>query len=484
MIATARTERTTPALRPSESEARDVVVVGAGIAGLTAAWRLRHRDVLVLERSDRVGGRMRSEPHGDYWLNFGAHLFPAPGSLVDSIARELELETVPVWGSMMGLAVRDAKLTSGPVESYPFRLPLSIRERAEFAIAGLRVQRAVARYHRVARARPGEPPAETRARVLAHEDGRTFGAFLGRLSPAVRDIFACAAHRATAELDELSAGCGIGLFALVWGGKGSLIARNMLGGTARLPQAMAERLGPDRVRTDAEVTAIRPRGSRLVVEYRADGTTRRLEARHVIVAAQAPLASRLTAEVAPAAAEALGRMTYGAFLNVAIVTKEAGPMPWDRIYAMATPGRAFDMFTNQAHALRHAGPRRPGGSLMLFSGGHAAAALSEASDDVIIGRFVDDLVALFPEAAAVVDEAHVQRWPLGNVYAQPGRRVLQAPLEGALGAAGNLHLAGDYFAELGSLEAAARTGASAAIRVDGLLAGASTVTQSREGVNA
>ena len=29
-------------------------------------------------------------------------------------------------------------------------------------------------------------------------------------------------------------------------------------------------------------------------------------------------------------------------------------MPWDGVYAMATPGRVFDMFTNQAHALRGA----------------------------------------------------------------------------------------------------------------------------------
>ena len=42
---------------------------------------------------------------GDYWLNYGAHLFPAPGSLVDSMARDCGLETVPVTGSMMGLAV-------------------------------------------------------------------------------------------------------------------------------------------------------------------------------------------------------------------------------------------------------------------------------------------------------------------------------------------------------------------------------------------
>lgn len=459
-------------MHPSDGpETRDVVIIGGGIAGLTAAWRLRHRDVLLLEASDRVGGRMRSERHGDYWLNYGAHLFPAPGSLVDTIATELALETVPVWGSMMGLAVGDTKLTSGPVESYPLRLPLSPADRIGFALRGLKVQRAVAGYHRIARPRTDESPAGTRARVLAYEDERTFGEFLGSMSPRVESIFACASHRATAELDELSAGCGIGLFALVWGGKGSLIARNMLGGTGRLPQAIGERLGA-RVRVDAPAAAIRDDGDALIVEHGdpTDATgSHRVRARQVILAAQAPFAARLARDVAPAAADALGRMSYGAFLNVALATKEHAAMPWDGIYAMATPGRAFDMFTNQAHALRREGPRRRGGSLMLFAGGHGAAELAEQPDAAIAGRFVDDLVRMYPEAKGVVEDASVQRWPLGNVFARPGRRHLQQPLEGALGTGRNLHLAGDYFAELGNLEAAARTGASAAARVDRLL---------------
>src|SRR5688572_4978239 len=185
---------------------REVVIVGGGIAGLAAAWRLRHRDVLLLDAGDRLGGRMRSEPRGDYWLNHGAHLFPAPGSLVDRMARECGLETVPVTGSMMGLAVGSTLLNKGRVETYPFRLPLSVRDRIAFAKAGLKVQRAVARYQRL----------EQRHEF---EDHRTFGEFLGPLPPVVHEIFSCAAHRATAELDELSAGCGIGLFALVWGGK-------------------------------------------------------------------------------------------------------------------------------------------------------------------------------------------------------------------------------------------------------------------------
>ena len=114
---------------------------------------------------------------------------------------------------------------------------------------------------------------------------------------------------------------------------------------------------------------------------------------------------------------------------------------------------------------------------MLFAGGHGAAELSARPDDVIVGRFVDDLVRLYPEAAGHVEDASVQRWPLGNVFAQPGRRHLQQPLEGALGAERNLHLAGDYFAELGNLEAAARTGSSAAARVDALLGDRPSVHQ-------
>src|SRR3954451_2400200 len=97
---------------------RDVVIVGGGIAGLSAAWRLRHRDVLLLEAGDRLGGRLRSDAAGEYWLNYGAHLFPAPGSRVDAMARDCGLETVPVTGGMMGVAVGSTLLARGRVGAY------------------------------------------------------------------------------------------------------------------------------------------------------------------------------------------------------------------------------------------------------------------------------------------------------------------------------------------------------------------------------
>src|SRR4051812_27821577 len=56
----------TPALARSRRRA-DVVVVGAGLAGLTAARALtkHHRSVVVLEARDRVGGRTLNHPLGD-----------------------------------------------------------------------------------------------------------------------------------------------------------------------------------------------------------------------------------------------------------------------------------------------------------------------------------------------------------------------------------------------------------------------------------
>jgi oxygen-dependent protoporphyrinogen oxidase len=140
-------------------------------------------------------------------------------------------------------------------------------------------------------------------------------------------------------------------------------------------------------------------------------------------------------------------------------------MPYDHVYAMATPGRVFDMWTNQAQALR-GGPRRPGGSLMLFAGAERAATLMGEADELIVERFLADLHELYPQTRGAIVGATVHRWKLGNVYARPGRSRLQAALEGPLGAHENLNLAGDYFAELGNIEAAARTGLAAAERVD------------------
>jgi oxygen-dependent protoporphyrinogen oxidase len=68
-----------------------VVVVGGGIAGLTAAWRLEQdgHDVEVLESEPVAGGRMRAERHGAFVLDRGAQFiasaYPNLHRLIDAV---------------------------------------------------------------------------------------------------------------------------------------------------------------------------------------------------------------------------------------------------------------------------------------------------------------------------------------------------------------------------------------------------------------
>ena len=50
----------------------DTVIVGGGIAGLTVGYRLRDKDILLLEKEDQCGGRTQSVEMGEYVYNAGA----------------------------------------------------------------------------------------------------------------------------------------------------------------------------------------------------------------------------------------------------------------------------------------------------------------------------------------------------------------------------------------------------------------------------
>src|SRR5919202_452362 len=78
----------------------DVVVIGAGFAGLTAARRLVHagRSVVVLEARDRVGGRVLNHhlPGGVISEAGGTFIGPTQNR-VAALARELHVDTFPTY---------------------------------------------------------------------------------------------------------------------------------------------------------------------------------------------------------------------------------------------------------------------------------------------------------------------------------------------------------------------------------------------------
>ena len=420
-------------------ERADVVVVGAGIAGLSAAWELRDRDVVVLEATDRVGGRMMSEPRDPYWLNFGGHVVGSADTATGRLLDATGVEAVELPGELAGLFLNGRLLAGGRVETFPLRAPLSAGDRVALVRAGARVRLAVARYGRATRRRAAESDASWRARVLAYRDDATFADFLGRVPPDVDAIFRATIRRSSGEPEQVSAGYGIGYFQLVWDRSRGL-TRNIAGGSARLPQQIARTLG-DRVRTGAPVRAVRQDGDGVAVGYERDGREHTIHARAAVVAAQAYVAREVIADLPDDVSRALGSITYGSYVVGSFLTGEGAPMPYDNLYALATPNASFNMLFNTANALRSGGPRAPGGSLMVYSAAALAEQLAAESDAEVERRYLDDLYGMFPALRGNVREVAIHRWRDGVPHPRPGRHLAQPPLERPVG---RVRLAGDY----------------------------------------
>ena len=152
---------------------KDVIIVGGGLAGLSAGWRLRYWDTVLLEADQRVGGRIRSERRGQYWLNWGGHVFAGAGTSTDALLNEVGVAAVTVPGSLKGLSMNGKFIRSGRIETYPFRIPMSLTSRAAVFTTGLKVGSAVLRYANVVRQRPGESGAARQQRVYDFENDRS-----------------------------------------------------------------------------------------------------------------------------------------------------------------------------------------------------------------------------------------------------------------------------------------------------------------------
>ena len=169
---------------------------------------------------------------------------------------ELGVRAEPVPGRLAAVSLNGKLVASGPVESFPFRLPMPLRSRLELVRAGMRLRLAVRRYAAIAAPREGEDYAERQQRMLAFMDDRSFTEFSGKLPEDVDLLFRSTLTRSSGEPEELAAGYGVGYFHLVWDRKGGL-SRNILGGSSGFTDALAAPLG-DRVRLGARATKVEP----------------------------------------------------------------------------------------------------------------------------------------------------------------------------------------------------------------------------------
>ncbi|WP_395307610.1 flavin monoamine oxidase family protein [Mycobacterium sp. AMU20-3851] len=241
----------------------DVIVVGAGFAGLSAARELTKRghQVVVLEGRDRVGGRSYTATVAGVPVDLGATFVGPTQDAVNALAAELGCETVPTYSRGKNL-IR----WHGRVRSYRSTIPkLSLIELLD-------VSRIQWRFDRLSRqipvTEPWTAPAAHRLDQTSLEDWLRDA----RASASTRNLMAIMA-RVTwgcepADLSMLhavryvKAAGGLGRMLDVEGGAQQ---DRFPAGTQQIAQRMAADLG-DRVITDAPVRRITRDGSGYTVD--------------------------------------------------------------------------------------------------------------------------------------------------------------------------------------------------------------------------
>lgn len=114
------------------SDGRKVIVVGGGLCGLTAAYRLRQQgfDPVVLDRNDYTGGRTKTEATNGYILDEGACLFPSSYKEALALAHELDL-------TRLLHPIRAIATVAASHESYRFDMDQPLR--SLWSVPGLRI---------------------------------------------------------------------------------------------------------------------------------------------------------------------------------------------------------------------------------------------------------------------------------------------------------------------------------------------------------
>jgi len=388
---------------------RSALVVGAGIAGLTAAYRLSKRgvDVTVLEASERVGGRMSTDRRDGYLIDRGAQFLSDGYSVVRGLISELgvgqHLTRVCGWtGTVRDGAVR--RTNAG----YPWTVAtgglLSWRDTFRMARASFSLVRETrhlplsdySKWHMLDDADAAEWIAASFGRDALEYvfepmlEGFYFQApeQMSRAWPAVMWSFGARRKGVTA----------------------------LANGIGSLPEALGQKV---KVRLAMPAEAISTAGSGVSVQTPA-GT---LQADHLVLATTASVARQLYAPERDVE-ERLLRTDYSASMNISFAVPEGvstARVPKD-LYGVLIPRRER-LVIAAIGVESHKGQRYvPQGELLnVMLGGSAGSRLMQAPEGQVLAEVLPELQRYFPGIDRRIEFAHFSRWAEAEPRSPVGR---------------------------------------------------------------
>jgi len=422
----------------AERRDADVVVVGAGLAGLSAARTLVKAgvDTVVVEARDRVGGRVVNASIGGGEIVEMGGQWMGPGQTdLATLAEELGIGTFPTYNTGQRLIDR-----SGNVRSYSGLIPpVSILALIELGIMRWRLN---------ATARNVPPDAPWDSAHAVEWDGQTLGTWLqGKLhtrdakavmETAVGSIWA-AEPQDLNLLQALAYTCAAGGFDALSETTGGLQQDRFVGGSALIAERIASELA-GRVVLSAPVGAITDRAGRVDVD--AAGSVR-VEARFAIIAVPPSLAARIHFEPALPGIrdQALQRLPMGSVIKVVAIYEK----PFWRERNLN--GQAVIMQGPLASTFDDSPPEGSPGVLLAFSPGARSWEFAKLSTDERKRIVIEEFVRLFGSQAArpleyLEKDWTADPWTRGCYFGLAAAGSITGPLRTLREPVGRLHWAG------------------------------------------
>jgi oxygen-dependent protoporphyrinogen oxidase len=434
-----------------------VAVVGAGIAGLAAAHRLRvllgpEAVITLLEQRDRIGGVLRTVDLAGVPYDVGAEAFLARRPEVPALLDELGLadrlvhptgahasiraagRTVPLpGGTVLGVPTSAARLSGvlsdaglAAVAAEPGR-PLAWTPGSDVALGGL------------LRARFGDELADRLADPLLGGvyAGRVDALGLRPTMPAVAAALDAGAPSLTAAADTATgAAPSVSAVSAASNGNGlngtpSPVFGALRGGYRVLLDALADAARAD-IRLGTTVRAIERSAAGWLLVLGPANAPEALEADAVVLAVPAPAVARLLGPIAPAAAAAATGIELASSVVVAMAFQGSDVPGVPTSGALIAAGEPLSIkgvthSTTKWPHLHGDGLVRMRASLGRF--GEATAL--QADDATLVEQVRADLATLDGITALPV-AVHVQRWGGGLPQYAVGHVARIATLEAAL----------------------------------------------------
>lgn len=413
----------------------NIAIIGAGLAGLTAAFELRAGSaraegeddlkVDVYEATDRLGGKLHTVAFEAGPTDMGAEAFLARRQdavdfftelgLADSLVEPSGLRSL-VWvdgearalptGGVMGIPSTSETVKHLVSEDTAQRIDTEAeREGFDWEVGG------DVNVGKLVRERYGDEVVDNIVSSL-----------LGGVYSCIADDLGVRATipQLAEEFDRLAADGPVHLSTAVANlersrremptGQGAVF-KTFRDGYQELYETLAEKSGAD-IYIDAFISAISLEGSAEEPKYRLKGGEDKAYD-YVILAVPAPTAALLLKEIAPAASEALKtvKLANSAVVGMRFATDEGLPQNSGVLVSTGAEDVHAKAFTFSSRKWPHLAER--GGALVRASFGRFGDNVAiTASEDDLVDWALDDLETItgFDGRAAGLEEIYVQRW--------------------------------------------------------------------------